>query len=135
MIDTVNNVLETLKKADSREYNRLKLLVDRNVPIEGFQANLMFLRRGYGKTWMSYCLVATEIVEQLRDKEKVSVGDRDSDISISIYDTDLISHNRKQQWIHIFKDFINTYLSDDVFIIKNESSGKCLIFKKKKNEA
>lgn len=113
MICSVTDVMKVLERCDVEGYNKLKDVIDRNIPIEGFQANLMYLNRGYGKSWMSYILVAQQCMEILDKHDEVTVGSRSAIINPAYYDIDIsTNHRRMQTWLEAFRLFIDEYYPD-----------------------
>jgi len=107
MCHTVQDVLKILEHlGDEKNYKRLNNIIKANIPLYGYQANLLFLKRSYGKTYMSYCLAFTQLKEALEDKDTVIIGE-----DILPQDPDLIEANsfRIQEWFKGFKEFIEQY--------------------------
>ena len=110
MVCSVTDVMRVLERCDAKGYKNLKDVIDRNIPIEGYQANIMYLNRGYGKSFMSYILVAQKCMELLNTMPKVSVGSPHSDINPAAYDIDIGNiHRYMQLWCEAFRVFIIEY--------------------------
>ena len=122
---TTDDVLEYLRTTESSNYILLKELIDRDIPIEYFQANLMYMKRGYGKTWMSYCMVASDLYQKLQTKESYPVSFESTRL-----DKDCTTHARKQEWLRQFSEFIAKYFSD-IELIRNESNATKLTYRLK----
>lgn len=126
MICSVTDVMRVLERCDAKGYKNLKDVIDRNIPIEGYQANIMYLKKGYGKSHMSYILVAQKCMEILDTVPKVAVGSQHSDINPAVYDIDIgISHLHIQLWLEAFRVFIPEYYPE-LCINKLDSKSYCL---------
>lgn len=99
---------ETLRhlelNGDTENYNKLKDIIDRDIPIDEFQANLITHSRGYGKTYMSYMNAAWNILQQLENRERVDITD-----GLAYLDPDATTYERKRSWMYGFIDFIEEY--------------------------
>lgn len=123
MINDMNTILEILQMHGD---NRLQETLDRGIKLEPFQANLLFLKRGYGKTYMSYIEVANGILKFMNDYKKDSaiVGDNingfeKSDFNPILYDTDILNKNMLRYWIQGFETFLKEYFKEFTIEYKN----------------
>jgi hypothetical protein len=60
---TINEIREILERTDEDALARLDSLVNRGIELTPMQLRLMFLPRGYGKTFMSMCNLMTSMEE------------------------------------------------------------------------
>lgn len=130
MIESMSDMKKALEN-NPKQYNLLMDVISRDIPLTGFQANLMYLNRGYGKSWMSYIHVAQKCMSHLKDNKTVSVGDSRSDINPNIYDIDIRGkYQRLQHWINCFEVFAKDYYPE---LVKNmhKSNSMVLVFTKK----
>ena len=130
MICSVTDVMRVLERCDTKGYKNLKDVISRNIPIEGYQANIMYLNRGYGKSYMSYILVAQRCMDLLNTIPKVSVGAPHSAVNPAAYDIDIGNiHRRMQLWLEAFRVFITDYYPE-LCVNKLESKSYCLIIER-----
>jgi len=125
MIDTTDEVLAILKRDPSKAKHceMIKSIIERNIPVEGYQINMQYLNRGWGKTWMSYVEMGARMLYELKEKEEFVVE--------HIGDPDCTTHNRRQTWLKEYQGFVDKYFSDDVELLKYKSSGNKLVYKRK----
>lgn len=133
MLNDMDRILEILEIQGD---NRLKDILSRGIKLESYQANLLFLKRGYGKTHMSYILLANDILEYLKEANTAIIG-MSSDISKKhvdfnsiFYDPDIINQNTHRSWLFGFKEFINKYYKE--FNIIEESKDSITVEKEDK---
>jgi len=140
-INDMNEIREVLKINDDIKgednFSKLEDILSRGIPLEPYQANMIFLGRGYGKTHMSFI----ESIMRIKDKLKSIKNNKDIyQISIGIYadndmiaggiDSDVISINMKKAWLDGFSNFLNKYYKDLKFKRKENK----LTFHKKDND-
>jgi len=94
-------------------YKDLLNFEERGIQLTPMQANLMFLNRGYGKTFMTYC----ELLKENRMKEyfKINIDDAERD-----EDSQILRHTGKLDWLKGFIYFMKQYGKD--FSIQNQKS-------------
>jgi hypothetical protein len=109
---SVVDILNILKEVDTNKYNQLKMLIDKDIPLSGFQANMIFLGRIYGKTYMSYIKASLSVIEMLKEKDKVRVGADGSDVCGFNLDPDCNTYRRQESWIAGFTAFIEEYFPE-----------------------
>ena len=91
-----------------------KKMVDlerRGVVLTPMQANLMFVKRGYGKTFMEYCRVLAENSTREYFTVSTKTAERDED-------SHYLSIHGKMDWLRGFRDFMEKYGKD--FKVRNE---------------
>jgi len=133
MIKNIDKILEILEIQGD---NRLKDILSRGIKLEPYQANLLFLKRRYGKTFMSYTLLASDILEYLKENNTAIIGmsstisKKHIDFNSIFYDPDITSQNIHKSWLFGFKEFINKYYKE--FNIIKESQDSITIKKEDK---
>ena len=115
----IEAIQEALRSPNQDGYRQLRDLLSRGIKLEAYQANLMFLGRGYGKTYMSYCLAAEECIDLLGTKELVTIGKIDSDILIMDVDFNTTPMTRRN-WFEGFERFCKVHFSELEVKTKNE---------------
>ena len=121
MIDTTQMVLDMLIKQGNPNAKKLSILMERDIPIEGYQANLMYLQRGYGKSFMSYCMAAAEAWSFLQTNDKYEIR--------YFNDPDATTIRRKQEWKELFNRFMDEYFPD--LEVDRHNSGRVTVLKKR----
>ena len=135
MINDMQTILEIL---DMQGDNRLKDTLARGIDLAPFQANLLFLKRGYGKTYMSYIEMANDILKYMNDygKDSVIIGESTEiskkyvDFNPIYYDTDILNHNMLRNWLMGFEAFIKEYFKE--FTIEFKDNITAIITKENK---
>jgi len=104
---------------------KLNELADRGIILNTWQANQLLLDgdRQNGKTYLSYVRVAESnknngCVLRIED-------------TLTVYDPDVTTIRRRQEWLRGLVVFINTYYSDIYMIEDNCSNAVKLVLKKK----
>ena len=123
MVESVYDVLDVCKNTNSKMYDRLSMLMEKKIPLTGFQANLLTLNRGYGKTYVSYFKVIFNVIDMLEERDFVTVGEVGSSIYAFSFDPDCDMENRKIQWIYGFCNIVNKYFPElyiDKYKIRNK---------------
>lgn len=90
-------VLTVLSMKDKKAYSEAKAIIDLGIPIEPWQINLMYLQRGYGKTFFSYSVAAVKLVRE----GEISIAhgkSRDPDAHMKAHQT--------SAWRNGFADFL-----------------------------
>ncbi len=104
----------------------LRDLEMRGVRLTPTQANLMFFGRRYGKTFMSYCLIAETMREMFNYQSVVLVGFAvwsEHHINPKNYDPDLIKYDHvinKKIWMDGFLDFLAKHFPEFEVIEKKQ---------------
>ena len=101
MIESIENVGSLLRMSGSSNSEDLQMLLDHDVPITGMQANLMFLNRGYGKTFMSYCFAYIQLLKKGEINLEQIAGMKDPDVGTQ--------HSRIRNWQHGFLSFLQDH--------------------------
>ena len=135
MINDMNTILEILQEHGD---DRLQDTLNRGIKLEPFQANLLFLKRGYGKTYMSYIEMANDILQHMNDynKDYVIIGEsteiskKHVDFNPIMYDTDIINENMLSHWFSGFAKFIKEYFKE--FTIEFKDRATAIITKENK---
>ncbi len=109
-----------------RSLQRLQDLENRGVRLTPIQANLMFFNRSYGKTFMSYCMIAETMREMFNCQLMVLVGFNvwsEHHINPKNYDPDLIKYDHeinKKIWMNGFLDFLAKHFPEFEVIEKKQ---------------
>jgi len=100
-------ILSILEQTGHENAGKLKYILDHNIPIEDFQANLMFLQRAYGKTYMSYINKFLDLVEHFKYSTSIyTIEILKSGSNKNIKDKDLHTTQLKLFWLRGFCDFL-----------------------------
>lgn len=131
LVNSIDQILEILKYKNPKNYKRLKEVIDRNIPIEPYQANLLFLNRGYGKTYMSFIMMA-QLIQEMPKKEILLTkeGFYDYNFDPRNYDPDIINNRLWNDWLREFKKFLEEFYPE--FKISFKSVGELIIKKENK---
>ena len=86
-------------------YERLLDLEKRGIKLTPMQANLMFFKRGYGKTFMSYC----NIIAENANKEYFRVNIKTTELD---EESQACGYQQKVEWIRGFGYFMEQYGTD-----------------------
>ena len=105
MIETTAEVLAVLKQTGKAEQAKfLEDVMKRDIPLHGYQANLLLLNRGYGKTHISYLRAMYVAIEDI-EKHGHHLLER-------TYDQDANNVARRQVWFKEFAIFIGLYYQE-----------------------
>lgn len=112
--EDISNLIQHTDKAEAFDS-----VMKRNIPYEPYQLVMMFMNgRGTGKSFMSYGLVAEQCLASLKEFSYIAIcnnfdsvgGISPKSIIVAHYhDRDAEGHQRFEDWIRRFKEFLSDY--------------------------
>lgn len=111
---SIDEMVDHMEKIGHKNTTILKYMIAKKIPMEEFQANLMFFKRGYGKSWMSYILVYADMLNSNKDIFDIRPK----------YDMDANEPQRKRTWLVQFDRFMEKY-GDEFVKDKKNSTQEC----------